>query len=145
MAPVVKQSLWTHGVVAQLEDHTWVADRRGYSATVYPADTSNGLFGWVHIPVPTPINRGDPFTAVNGYVRFGTTGGCKLMSFHVYDGENPVVKFDNLNYQNGIETVQMKLPGDQVQWGMEISLGVSFDKAGGAEYIEVVGAGIDFA
>jgi hypothetical protein len=139
----IKHAAWTHGLGVELETTTWSALRQGFYTTVRP---DGNLSGWVHFVIPTPvIVDGIRLKAESAMIRFTTGAGAKITNFHVYDGEKKIADHNALNFTGNGVFLRQDIPGNpQVLWGTAISVGVQFSATGGGNYIQFIGAGIDF-
>jgi hypothetical protein len=139
----IKQASWTHGLGLELETPTWSALRQGFYTTVRP-DTK--LFGWVHFVIPSPvIIDGNRLKAESAIVRFTTGPSAAITNFHVYDGEKIIAEYNGLSFTGNSVFLREAIPNNpQVFWGTAISIGVQFSGSGTGDYVQFIGAGIDF-
>lgn len=140
----IKQAAWTHGLGVVLESRSWNALRQGFFTTVTPSN--EGTFGWVHFVIPTPvIVDGTRLKAESAMIRFSTGTTAKITNFHVFDGETRIAKYDGLSLSGNLQFVRRAVPDHhQVLWGTAISVGVQFSGTGPNDYVQFIGAGIDF-
>ena len=128
----------------ELESTSWSALRQGFFTTVTPSN--EGTFGWVHFVIPTPvIVDGTRLKAKSAMIRFSTGSDAKITNFHVYDGEKKIAEYNGLSLAGNLQFVREAVPDNpQVLWGTAISLGVQFRGTGPNNYVQFIGAGIDF-
>ncbi|KAF9079376.1 hypothetical protein BGX23_004233 [Mortierella sp. AD031] len=140
----IKQAAWTHGLGVELESRSWNALRQGFFTTVTPSN--EGTFGWVHFVIPTPvIVDGTRLKAESAMIRFSTGTTAKITNFHVFDGETRIAEYNGLSLSGNLQFVRRAVPNHhQVLWGTAISVGVQFSGTGPNDYVQFIGAGIDF-
>jgi hypothetical protein len=138
----IKENSWFHGVGVELQSLDWTANRYGFYTTVTP--TEKDLFNWVHFPIPTPVILEDEKVKASiGHARFATGLDAKIVNFHVYDGETPLIKLDT-DYSGATQTVDVKIGDIPISYGVEVSLGVQFKGTGSENYVNLIGAGVTF-
>jgi hypothetical protein len=100
----------------------------------------------VHFVIPTPvIIDGTRLQAESAMLRFSTGTTAKITNFHVFDGETRIAEYNGLSLSGNLQFVRQTVPNHhKVLWGTAISVGVQFSGTGPNDYVQFIGAGIDF-
>ena len=86
--------MWVHGHSIQPENPALTVGRIGWAGQIRTLDSA----GWYHIAIPTTVIVTDIRQRIDSaMVQFGTGTQGFLRNFHVYDGQNRIANYDNLN------------------------------------------------
>jgi len=140
--------MWGHGASAQFDIKTWEtrATRQGFYTTVFPS--ADAISGWVSIPIPTPAIVNDvrlrPQIAI---VRLNTGPKASIGAVHAHDGEFKIVDINGKTYKGQPciirEPVLANTP--EIRAGANISIFVVFEGNVSDAWVQLIGAGIEFA
>ena len=141
----IAHAAWTHG--HSVSAHRGIpVQREGPHARValFPGDN------WLHFAIPTPVIVNDRrLRAESVLLNFSTGDGTVIKDVHVYDGDNLISRFDNVNSRSGLGVWQMDRwriaspPEVFLAIGISVNAVVSGD---GAEqpFVVLGAAGCDF-
>ncbi len=145
-APGLAHASWTHGHSMQIEYPDRIASqwRAGFYIRV---EGKPGSKNWFHFAIPTPVIVNDNRLKVGSVMlRFKTGSADAFVSHvHVYDGEKKIAQHNNVNLHGENMFKRFNVPGSPpVQWGLGISIGVSFGVEPMSHQMEFISAGCDF-
>lgn len=135
---------WIHGHAMEVEfaDRVVRETRAGFFLRL---EGRPGSENWVHCAIPTPvIVRDQRLKAGQVLLRYRAAGGALVHAIHVYDGETKIADYSGLNKQPAewVTETHDVASDPQVSWGLGISVGVRFPRAGG--HLDFASAGCDF-
>jgi hypothetical protein len=103
---------------------------------------------WCHFAIPTTVIVDNVRKKIGRVMLRFNTGSLNAVvrDVHVYDGENQIAKFDNVNLSTNHPFEHFDVGGSpELQWGLGISIGVSFlEGISNDRRIEFIAAGCDF-
>jgi hypothetical protein len=139
---MTNNTLWVHGNAAHFQDTT------GVTKIEYTGPGLIGTFaidakGWVHIPLPTPVELDDEQVEIVAvHVQMGL-GVVDVGEVAIYDGPNRILK------TSGYSDVYGFSPAKPIQYGVGISFQLSWehgadDQKAQAQEIIINAAGIEY-
>lgn len=146
----LEHAMWTHGHSMQIEYPEKIKSvwRIGPCIIVEGKPNTNN---WFHFAIPTPVIVDQKRLLVGSVmIRYRTNPGALIHAVHIYDGENKIAAYDNLNLSsNGFSTPRFQVPYlPPVKWGLGISIGVRYSakpaNSSKEPVIEISSAGCDF-
>ncbi len=141
---------WIHGHSVNVEEPGTVRLRRIGSHVEITGDRQT--FNWLHFAIPSPvIVNGSRLKVGSVLLRFrmGTLSenyDTEVKAVHVYDGENKIASYDNLELRHSDWISERFLVPNNppILWGLGISVNVSFIGIESDAIIEFSSAGCDF-
>jgi hypothetical protein len=78
-------------------------------------------------------------------IRFSTGSTARITQIHVYDGETRIAEYNDMYLAGQLQFVRREVPNHHhVLYGTAISVAVQFNGTGPNDYVQFIGAGIDF-
>ena len=140
-------AMWIHGtsIDSELPDQIESMRRYGfYTRIIGKANSSN----WLHFAIPTPvIVDQDRKTIGNVMLRFRTSSDKAIVrEVHIYDGEQKIASHLGLNMSGNHFFERFGVAHKpEVQWGVGISIGVTFSLGTASQRsMDFIAAGCDF-
>ena len=139
-------AMWIHGtsIAVEYPDRIESMQRAGfYTRLIGKANTTN----WFHFAIPTPVIIDlDRKTIGNVMLRFRTSKTAVVREVHIYDGEKKIGSHLGLNLTGNHLFERFGVAHKpQVQYGIGISIGVSFGSGlSASRSMDFVAAGCDF-
>lgn len=144
-SPGIAHASWIHGHSVHVEYPSRIVSERraGFYIEI------EGKFGsqnWFHFDVPTPVIVNDNRLKVGSVMLRFKTQDAYVRHVHVYDGEKRIAEHNNVSHRDNTLLFQrFDVPGHPpVQWGLGISIGVSFGDQPRPHLIQFISAGCDF-
>lgn len=145
-SPALAYSSWIHGHSMHIEypDRISSVKRTGFSIQIDNATRSGS--NWFHFAVPTPVIVNTKRLKVGSVMlRFNTGSGALVNHVHVYDGEKRIARHENVNLSGKNMLKRFDVPGHpSVNWGLGISIHVSFTLDSPSNKMEFFSVGCDF-
>lgn len=144
--PALAEAMWTHGTSLQIEvpDNIVKIWKAGFYIEVEgKPNTTN----WLHFAIPTTVIVDDRRLRVGSVMLLVETlsADAVIRDVHIYDGPNKIAEHNGANRFGDIGFVRFDVPTHPtVQWGIGISVGVSFRNSGGSRVMRFKSAGCDF-
>jgi hypothetical protein len=139
-------AMWVHGHSMQIEHEERLASalRTGYGITI---DGKPGTDNWFHFAVPTPVIVDDSRLRVGSVMLVFKTmsADAVVRHVHVYDGANKIAEHNDIDLHGDAGFVRFEIPSSGgAEFGIGISIGVSFGVESMPHSMEFVAAGCDF-
>lgn len=141
----IAHAMWIHGngLVAEVPERIVSQPYGFFQRFTGHANSDN----WLHIAIPTPvIVDAQRLRVSQAMIRFRTLSGVAITSVHVYDGEKRIESYERLQLASE-EWVRYGFPvrsGPYVEYGVGISIQVTFGAEEHDRIIEFSAAGCDF-
>jgi hypothetical protein len=144
--PALAEAMWTHGtsMVIEFPDNIARVWKAGFYMEVEGKPNTNN---WLHFPIPTTVIVDDKRLRVGSVMLLCETlsPNAVIRNVHIYDGPDKIAAHDSLSISGNAGLVRFDVPTHPpVNWGVGISVGVSFGGGSGSLVMKFKSAGCDF-
>lgn len=125
---VVAKTSPIHGVNVHIDYSKCEVERNGFSSTIRPSNTDCGAI-WAHFAIPTPVIVNDQRLRCNkAVIRFQSGHDTRIGAIHIFDGENPIAMFNDLNFGGPLQDAALQISDlPEIRWGINISLNICYN------------------
>ena len=137
---------WIHGhsMVVETPDNIKREWKAGFH---YFVEGWGNTTNWFHFAIPTPTVMNHERLRLDAVRLHFSTGSIDAIvrDVHVFDGSTRVVRHDGVQLTGEQNDVRLTVPGQpEVQWGVGVTLGVTFGPELESHEMRFIGAGAEF-